>query len=56
MKKTNYVLYIGGTDRARAEWRSGTVYKHRSSARRRSRQIIAAGDLGVGSVWIVTNS
>lgn len=48
----SYTIYIGGSDRARKQWGNGRVYKLRSSALRRMRQIKAAKDFGVATIWL----
>ena len=50
---TVYVLHVGGTQRARERWGTGRTYKSRASARRRMRQILAAHDVGVMTLWIL---
>jgi hypothetical protein len=49
----SYTLYIGGSARAKLEWKSGRTYTTRSSARRRMRQIRSAMDSGVATLWLV---
>lgn len=56
MKNSSYTLYIGGSSRAKLQWKSGRTYTTRSSALRRMRQIRAARDPGVTTVWFIPTS
>lgn len=45
-----YLVCVGGSPQARLRWPSRR-YKHKSSARRRYKQISLAHDLGVCTIW-----
>lgn len=45
-----YVTTIGGTKAAQQRW-PARDYAHKRSAQRRAKQIMAAHDLGVFTVW-----
>lgn len=46
-------IVIGGSKRAREQWKSGRVYKHKRSARRRLLQVKNARDMGVSTIWLI---